>query len=64
MKQPHKRRKRRSVPSVRCEQISLAFGSMGLRGLTRAERAKAVAQLAQLLLQAAGVAALESDDER
>jgi len=34
MNEPHKRRKRRSLPPVQGEQISLAFGSMGLRGLT------------------------------
>jgi hypothetical protein len=49
---------------VQREQISLAFESMGLRGLTSAERTKAIIRLSQLLIQAAGVAGKESDDER
>ena len=64
MNEPHKRRKSRSLPPVQREQISLAFESMGLRGLTNAERTKAIIRLSQLLMQAAGVAGKESDDER
>jgi hypothetical protein len=64
MNEPHKRRKRRSLLPVQREQISLAFESMGLRGLTSAERTKAIIRLSQLLIQAAGVAGKESDDER
>jgi hypothetical protein len=59
-----KRRKRRSLPPVQREQISLAFESMGLRGLRNAERTKAIIRLSHLLIQAAGVAGKESDDER
>ena len=62
MNEPHKRRKRRSLPPVQREQISLPFESMG--GLTNAERTKAIIRLSQLLMQAAGVAGKESDDER
>jgi hypothetical protein len=51
------------LPPVQREQISLAFESMGLRGLTSAERTKAIIRLSQLLMQAAGVAGKESDDE-
>ena len=64
MNELQKRRKSRSLPSVQREQIGFAFKSMGLRGLTRAERMKAATRLAQLLMQAAGVAGREGDDER
>jgi hypothetical protein len=64
MNEPHKRRKRRSLPLVQREQISLAFESIGLRGLTNAERTKAIIRLSQLLIQAAGVVGPEIDDER
>jgi len=63
MKEPQKGRKRR-LPSVQCEQISLAFESMGLRGLPNAERTKVIIRLSQLLMQAAGVAGKEDDHER
>jgi hypothetical protein len=42
----------------------MAFESTRLLGLTSAERAKAVARLAYLLMLAAGLASTESDDER
>lgn len=64
MNEPHKRRKRRALPVVQREQISLAFESMSLRGLTKAERTKVIIRLSQVLIQAAGVACQESDDER
>lgn len=64
MNEPHKRHKRGSLTPVQPEQISLAFESMGLRGLTNAERTKAIIRLSQLLMQAAGMAGKESDDER
>lgn len=64
MNELQKRRKSRSLPLVQREQISFAFESMGLRGLTQAERMKAVTRLSQLLMQATGVAGAESDDER
>jgi hypothetical protein len=64
MNEPQKRRKRRSLPPVQHEQISLAFESMGLRGMTNAERTKAIVRLSHLLMQAAGVAGKESDDGR
>jgi hypothetical protein len=37
---------------------------MGLCGLTKAERMRAIIRLSQLLMQGAGVAGKESDDER
>ncbi|MFL6605681.1 MAG: hypothetical protein ACJ8R9_30725 [Steroidobacteraceae bacterium] len=64
MNELQKRRKKRSLPPVQRDQISLAFDSMGLRGLTNAERTKAIIRLSHLLMQAAGVAGKESDDER
>jgi len=64
MNEPHKRRKRPSLAPGQREQISLAFESMGLRGLTNAERTKVIIRLSQLLIQAAGVVVQEMDDER
>jgi hypothetical protein len=49
---------------VQSGQISIAFESMGLLGLTSAQRMKAIIQLSQLLMLAAGVAVKEHDDER
>jgi hypothetical protein len=56
MTEPQKRRKRVLRPPMQSGQISIAFESTGLLGLTRAERMKAVIQLSQLLMMAAGVA--------
>jgi hypothetical protein len=64
MNELQKRRKRRSLPPVQHELISLAFESMGLRGMTNAERTKAIIRLSYLLMQVAGVAGKESDDGR
>jgi hypothetical protein len=64
MNELQKRCKSRSLPPVQREQISFTFESMGLRGLTTAERIKAVARLSQLLMEAAGVAGKGDDDER
>ena len=58
------RDKRVSSPPGKCRQISMAFESTGLLGLTGAERMKVVVQLSRVLMQAAGVAAEERDDER
>jgi hypothetical protein len=64
MTEPKTTRKRVSPPPRRCRQISMAFESTGLIGLTSAERMKVVVQLSRLLMLAAGVAAEERDDER
>lgn len=64
MNELQKRRKRRSLPPGQHEQIRLAFESMGLHGMTNAERTKAIVRLSHLLMQAAGVAGKESDDGR
>jgi hypothetical protein len=61
---PQKIHKRKALPPAQPRQISMAFESTRLLGLTSAERAKAVARLAYLLMLAAGLASTESDDER
>ncbi len=43
-------------------QLSLSFGTQPLRGLSPIDRARAVALLAFLLAQAAGVVTEERDD--
>jgi hypothetical protein len=45
-------------------QISIAFESTELLGLTDAQRMRIVAKLSRLLMLAAGAALTESDDER
>jgi hypothetical protein len=44
--------------------MSIVFESNGLRGLSAAERTKALMDLAYLLMLAAEVAIEENDDER
>ncbi len=63
MNEPQKRRKR-ALPPPHSRQISMAFETVRLQGLTSAERKKAVIRLAQVLMLAAGVAAEEHADER
>jgi hypothetical protein len=64
MTEPQKSGKRVSPPPRQHRQISVAFESIGLIGLTSAERMKVVVQLSRVLLLALGVAAKERDDER
>jgi hypothetical protein len=64
MTEPQNSRKRRFPPPVQTRQISIAFESTGLLGLTSAQRMKAVMQLSQVLILAADIAPKESDDER
>ncbi len=64
MTEPQKRRKSRPSPRLQSGQISIAFESIGLLGLTSAQRMKAVIQLSQLLMLAAGVEVGEHGDER
>jgi hypothetical protein len=64
MTEPQRSRKRRLPPPVQTRQISIAFESTGLLGLTIAQRMKAVMQLSQVLILAAGAAPKESDNER
>jgi hypothetical protein len=54
-----------AVPTAAPRQLAMPFDSARLRGMTPAERRIALARLASLLLEAAGVAAGErNDDER
>ena len=51
-------------PARATRQFSMAFDPVRLREMTPADRAAAVAQLAILLMEAAGVAAGEHDDDK
>ena len=64
MNDPQKRRKRVPLTSLQSGQMSIRFESIGLLGLTSAERTKVITQLALLLMLAACVAVEEHDDER
>ena len=44
-------------------QLGMPFDSARLRGMSPAERRTALGRLARLLLEAAGVAAVERDDD-
>lgn len=58
--------KRPSTPMLRAparRQFSMAFDSARLRAISPAERATAVAQLALLLMEAAGAGTGERDDD-
>jgi len=50
-----------ALPAPR--QLAIPFESARLRGMTAAERRISLARLASLLLQAAGIAAGERDDD-
>ena len=51
-----------AVLSVAPRQLSIAFDSARLRGMTLSERRIAVARLSSLLLEAANIAAAELED--
>jgi hypothetical protein len=54
-----------ALPSTRPRQLSMALDSASLRGISSSERRIALAQLALILMEAAGVVMGErSDDER
>ena len=56
---------KRALPPPPSRQISMAFETIRLHGLTSAEQKKAVIRLARVLMLAAGVAATEEHaDER
>jgi hypothetical protein len=59
-----KPRKIQAPPPVEPRQMSIVFESNGLRGLSPAERTKALMNLAHLLMLAAGAVVEENDDER
>jgi len=62
MSNPRKIQREQSLPSAK--QMSIVFESNGLRGLSTAERRKALMNLAHVLMLAAGVVVEENDDER
>ena len=64
MFEPTKFRKRQPRRAQTPRQKMIAFESGLTRSLTGPERMKAVKQLAQVLMLAAGLASKESDDER
>ena len=57
----------RSLPTLPLpaapRQLSIPFDSGKLRGISAADRRMALARLTRLLLEAAGVAAAERDDD-
>ena len=54
---------RPTLPPAAPRQLSMAFDSRTLRGMSPSERSMTLARLANLLLEAAGVAAEERDDD-
>ena len=52
------------LPPPAPHQLSIALDSIQLRGMSTSERAKALAYLANLLMQAAGAATEECNDDR
>jgi len=53
-----------SLPPALPRQMSIAFDSIRLAGLSAPERMKALTHLTHLLMLAAGVVRKEDDDER
>ena len=64
MSHPHPVQRPQAPLPAKSRQMSMVFESTGLRGLSTAERTKALTSLAHLLLLAAGVVVEETDDER
>ena len=58
-----RRRPTPARPSAAPRQLSMSFDSGRLRGMSPSERSTALARLASLLLEAAGAAAGERDDD-
>ncbi len=52
-----------TLPAAAPRQLSISFDSGRLRGINSSERRTALARLARLLLEAAGVVAEERDDD-
>ena len=52
------------APAPVSRQLAIAFDSVQIRGTSAPERSKAIACLAGLLMQAAGVETEERDDDR
>lgn len=53
-----------SAPPQSHRQLSIAFESPVLKGMTPSERLNVIAQMAVVLLQAAGIQPREADDEQ
>ena len=64
MNKPCKIQREQAPPPAEPRQMSIVFESNGLRGLSTAERRKALMDLAHLLMLAAGVVIEENNDER
>jgi hypothetical protein len=64
MSKPRKIQREQASPPAEPRQMSIVFESNGLRGLSAAERTKALTDLAYLLTLAAGVVVEENDDKR
>lgn len=64
MSKPRKIQREQSPPPAKPRQMSIVFESNVLRGLSTAERTKALMNLAHVLMLAAGVVVEENDDER
>jgi hypothetical protein len=64
MSNPRKIQREQSPPPAQPRQMSIVFESNCLRGLSTAERTKALMNLAHLLMLAGGVVVEENDDER
>jgi hypothetical protein len=64
MSEPRKIQREQAPPPAEPRQMSILFESNSLRGLSTAERTKALMNLAHLLMLAAGVVVEENDDER
>ncbi|HTV51880.1 MAG TPA: hypothetical protein VME21_11865 [Steroidobacteraceae bacterium] len=64
MAEAHKIRKHPSTSVRHPHQVAIAFESINIRGLTGAERQKAIRRLARVLMQAAGILGEENGDER
>lgn len=64
MSKPRKIQREQAPPPAEPRQLSIVFESNGLRGLSTAERTKALMNLAHLLLLAAEVVVEENDHER
>jgi hypothetical protein len=54
----------RAQSATPLRQLSIPFDSTRIRGMTPAERRIALGRLASLLLEAAGVAEAERDDDK
>lgn len=64
MSKPRKIQSEQTRPPAEPHQMSIAFESNGLRGLSLAERTKTLMNLAHLLMMAAGIVVEENNDER